>query len=80
MAMQRVGTNLQNPYLTTFSQKGSEHMEWPDVFTVSTVRAFKNNLDAHLNNLPRRLPEKTQQNAPSTRIYLRFSWFFYILL
>ncbi len=66
----------------TFSQR--EVHRWNDLpaefVTASSVKVFKNKLETHLKNLPRRSPEKPQQNAPSLLMHLYFSWCFYKLL
>ncbi len=62
----------------TFSQRVVNM--WNDlpaeVVTASSVKMFKNKLEAHLKNLPRRSPELPQQNAPSLLMHLCFSWCF----
>ncbi len=47
-----------------------------DIVTASSVRAFKNKLETHLKNRPRRSPEKPQQNAQFLLIHLCFACFF----
>ncbi len=48
-----------------------------DVVTASSVKAFKNKLEVHIKNLPRRSPEYPQQNASSLLMHLFFFWFLY---
>ncbi len=62
----------------TFSQRVVNM--WNDlpaeVVTASSVKMFKNKLEAHLKNLPRRSPEQPQQNAPSLLMHSCFYWCF----
>ncbi len=62
----------------TFSQRvvNMWHDLPAEVVTASSVKMFKNKLEAHLKNLPRRPPEQPQQNAPSLLMHLCFYWCF----